>query len=750
MANAQPMYHIDPTLLESNEVEYEDMIRPATGDTPGQGAVLLVGRVVQKMHLEKALNTDPLSLGTLSEATNEEIVGELALCRQRLKELAEQTRTQLIVVATRLPLDNPPRIKSRALHYEYRLKRIPQERLDATQAMQHELLTESFESLHGTLEALIEPNSEGYAVVRAMHLNTTANSEIPEGSGLANSTMNGEQPNGGTSQSQTTGPPVGNPAATEHAPNGPTIPPPQPATRSNRTNVPNMGQENGPDDIGNDYRQHSATYADRMGFMANDARRSATVAFDSRPPATFQYTAAEARNHFNPFVSVRMTPEEAALFGGRNDARPAMEAPEFPRGPSIPQQTGGPNLNPSRIPPHNVQQQRTQPPQTQQTQQAAASQSFNVSHDGYHPATTPYPYRRSEDPLNLNGLPIHQGNAPPMNMNPCQAQQFLGRILANRKYEGYQTDQKQFVPLDEFVSLVKQYKVSTGYDDKMVLSQVSTFMTGSAFTWWQANSRHIRTLEELESRLRTRFERQATDPISIVLEFASRKQGKEEDLLDYIDDMKQRLMRCPDFPEEQAVEKIVDNTNEVYNRILAARPFSSIDHLSRHAEYLMRNKPRRSAQPNKTDKRPIYSRPRVYAIENTQEGTEEEPCELETVETWEECGDKDMNEVLVADFAAILTKMNNRFRHNTSGKPQKQTEKHRPSINDSKQLKAIESDAVVRKDGPVICTNCMTWGHNSSVCKQERKVRCFGCGAEGVYKSQCDNCNSPNPKNSSA
>lgn len=771
MAVENPVFCIDPKWLEDTELQYEDGIRPVTGETAGQYVNEMLGRVVQKMNKERAENVDPKSIGQLTDASNEEINDELNLCRQMVNELMNHVTNQLVIAATAIPLESPPRIKNRLLHYEYRLARIPVDKLELDQRLAYERTATKIESQQRVLNTMVQPNAEGHAILRLLNLNTSAPPESLGREHVANSTMNGETP---ANERQTSDAPASTDGVQAQGPNGPQQQTrPEAADPLTAPRVP---------------LHKSVSYTDGMAYMARDARNAFSVAFDNQQPSIFQYTAADNTNATNPFVSVPFSSTEAhryeirgqpdgpniqgptplprvnaqanrhaAPLSGATYTETARTQSQQMQQPHAPQ----PQQAQALLPLAQLQQQVMQlqqqlqqlqviPPSTQTQAQQRGQQpggfpSFSTSHNGYHPATTPYPYQPARDPLNLDVLPVNGPNAQPMNMNPCQAQQFLGRILANRKYEGYQSDQKQFVSLEEFISLVKQYKISTGYADRAVLSQVSTFMTGAAFTWWKANGSHLNTLEEMEERLRTRFERQATDPISIVLEFASRKQGKEEDLLDYIDEMKQRWMRCPTFPEWQAVEKIVDNTNEVYNRILAARPFSSMDHLSRHAEYLMRGKPRRTTQPVKIEKRPPYPR-RIFAIEQAPETEAEDMHEVAEVEE-ETDGQCDEVSTLITEFVAALQNKGNRSGPRKSNQSQKRSDSRSALTAEAQPRKESDSDAITRRDGPVICTNCCTWGHTSAMCKQERKIRCFGCGKEGVYKAQCDNCNSQNPKN---
>lgn len=322
-------------------------------------------------------------------------------------------------------------------------------------------------------------------------------------------------------------------------------------------------------------------------------------------------------------------------------------------------------------------------------------------------------------------------------MNPFQAQQYLGRMLNNRRYEGYTVDSKHSVGLDEFIGLIRQYQTSTHTPDREVLNQVGTYMTGNAFRWWQANSMKVNTIADLENRLRVHFERQATDETSIIVDFASHRQGKDEDLLDFIDEMRQRYLRCsPIMSEWKAVEIIVNNTNDTFNNLLAARVYHSLEHLSQHAEYMMRGKPRRTANVNKFEKKPQPYRARVNATEEIVDfGNETEPSESYASETIENYQD---------DTPQLVEQIISAFRSNFKSKSAQQHSKGYGSENKAISDRKVPNKVEVQ---PIICTNCLKWGHAFGSCVEPKVLRCYGCGKEGVIKDKCDVCNGQKPKN---
>lgn len=125
------------------------------------------------------------------------------------------------------------------------------------------------------------------------------------------------------------------------------------------------------------------------------------------------------------------------------------------------------------------------------------------------------------------------------------------------------------------MSHLRQYQRMTESTDTTVLAHLSTFFTGSAFEWWCNNGPSITTLDQLERNLKMRFDRKGVDPTSLLVEFSKREQGTDEDLLDYLDDIRRLAAKCPMVDELKAIEIMVDNARREDNQVLAARSYMS-------------------------------------------------------------------------------------------------------------------------------------------------------------------------------
>lgn len=151
-------YRIDPSLLEEVELEYEEAIRTPSGETPGQGATLLLGKVQQRMDREWTDHTDPITIGRVDENDAAAIEQDLNECGRRTKELFAQVDNQIMLNMMRMPIENAPKIKTRLLHYEYRLKRLPIAALSPEQTKMYEKRLTRVMRYQSALDPLLQPN----------------------------------------------------------------------------------------------------------------------------------------------------------------------------------------------------------------------------------------------------------------------------------------------------------------------------------------------------------------------------------------------------------------------------------------------------------------------------------------------------------------------------------------------------------------------------------------------------------------
>lgn len=336
----------------------------------------------------------------------------------------------------------------------------------------------------------------------------------------------------------------------------------------------------------------------------------------------------------------------------------------------------------------------------------------------YHPAVSPVRYPEySVEPLEHNNsqllLDAQIGQLPSMNV--CQGQQYLARVLGHRRYEGKVNDQSKNISLDEFIGHARAYQKSSGYSDTVLLTQLATFFSNQAFKWWQSNSASITTLDELETRLRSRFERKATGGLSTLGEFVGRKQGKTEELLDYMDEMRILSMACyPPLAAPQIITCIIDNSLDKYRNFLATRQYASISELILFAEYIVRVEPMAEIKSNSyTTRKPNYSQnyssnyqPKsVYAL-----GVESDSVENTHETTIEGSDAENSNTNAMID---AITREFNKWQSNWK------SQQNQRAVN------------------PV---SSLANGQNTQFRQNRTDFACYGCNAPGIYRKDCPNC----------
>lgn len=276
----------------------------------------------------------------------------------------------------------------------------------------------------------------------------------------------------------------------------------------------------------------------------------------------------------------------------------------------------------------------------------------------YHPSTPRAPRGGNQEPI--VGRLYEQRPAEKMQLH--QKLQCMSRALGNRRYDGSSSDGKTTLTLDEFISHLRQYQFSSGNPDREILLCLSIVLQGKAFRWWSAEKDRITTIDDLEVRLKARFENQQMDSMSLLMKLSSRKQGKEEYLLDYIDDMRILASCCKtEFPESSLIAKIIDNAHERIRGILSARTYDSMTDFVRFAEY------NAGRVPTTIEKKPPFRKPfnrSVQALEaepNSESENEHSSTESDMLAN-DEAGEQE---------TAIIDMVTKIVRQQLNGKPDK-------------------------------------------------------------------------------
>lgn len=341
-----------------------------------------------------------------------------------------------------------------------------------------------------------------------------------------------------------------------------------------------------------------------------------------------------------------------------------------------------------------------------------------VQSRAFHPAVSPYHYPEyAYEPRNNS----HTSTSAPMEqlptMNACQGQQFLSRVLGHRRYEGNVTDGNKSISLDEFMGHARSYQRSTGTTDGVVLSQLATFFSNQAFRWWQTNSTSITSLDELETRLKSRFEGKSSDGLSVLTEFCTRKQQRNEKLLDYVDDMRQLANAChPALTVPQVVTRIIDNSLEKYRNLLALRQYESVEALTLCAEYLVRAEPPSkndipSFVPKKQGYPTHYQQKSIYAVEAEPDSSDLTP---ESIEHHSEAED------VVETMVDMITRKLNHW---------------------SGQKKPLNGPRTAPAQSQNVASNANENATNAN--RSVRPISCWGCQMPGIYQQNCPKCNGP-------
>lgn len=291
----------------------------------------------------------------------------------------------------------------------------------------------------------------------------------------------------------------------------------------------------------------------------------------------------------------------------------------------------------------------------------------------------------------------------------------------SRKYDGKTADGTKTLSTNEFLGRLRSMKDGMNISDKVVLNLLGMFMAGPAWEWWQTMQYSIHTLDEFEEQMWTRFDKQRMDTWSQRLAFASRKQGTDEYISDYIDEMCRRAHNIrPRMEELEIVQIIIDNANLKCQAHLLNKAYASIAALRRHANFLgtrLLNIPK--IEQKTVPKRYVYRPTSVQAIE-----AENEWIEVEAVE--ENDSGSESNEIVNINAVTHGTKPMRILRT-----------KRDPTRTRVEGKSGVKTPTVEQSQGIIDTTNI-----SNQITGELMEIRCFGCNAPGILKRNCQKCNS--------
>lgn len=253
------------------------------------------------------------------------------------------------------------------------------------------------------------------------------------------------------------------------------------------------------------------------------------------------------------------------------------------------------------------------------------------------------------------------------------------------------------------------------------------------------------------------------DYTSQLMNLCSRRQGREESLLKYIDDMRRRAFNMrPPLAEEKLIVQIVDNANETYRLLLASRPFNGVEELNRHAEYLVRSTSQKKTELKNGQKKPFFKQRSVQATELADEIEEHDEDEREVEEAAE-------REATIDGLNAMINMIRTGWkRPQNKTKPSYSTE--RPPNQPQVKAMALSANtcgacAIIQTvDSTLKCNPCNA-GAACSVChslqrvdkgakcgacikREKPPVHCYGCNTPNVYYRNCPKCQKTEEKES--
>lgn len=326
------------------------------------------------------------------------------------------------------------------------------------------------------------------------------------------------------------------------------------------------------------------------------------------------------------------------------------------------------------------------------------------------------------------------------NRDNAHEQTALRKWCNNKYFDGSTTGMR----VEQFITVLREYQNAQTVSDAVVVRNVASCLMGDAATWWRGRNKYIDTMEEFERQLRGRFAPQTQDTDDIVRAIHNRKQGENEYVQKYLDEILELMNRLPMnfLSEQQQLASVLRGLNAKMYPLFLTRPFHTIKELLDYALQLTRNQDvsKIPDEPRNQDRERRF-RPRVRAINAVE--MESEVSEVSASE------EESFEDALVCLVKAAKQAVR---RPRSSQKPVAAASSATATLTKSIETKSPEPASAQEKaladklfntkigDLPIRCDNCLARGHKHYNCPFPSRVFCYGCGEPGVTVNQCKPC----------